>query len=591
YLQQKLSFANGYSSSCSDDYVSFNVKDAAQRGADAGATNITLGMRASSESDTLTWRKFQANTAVLSATYNRTPGKPTDVTTTPGGACVVATATRTLGKTNIVLKARSIDPDGNLSKLRFRWWATTATAPAATGGNAITPDANGWASYTVPTTSLTDKVSYNWDVRAEDTSGAVSVRYPSDTTTCRVTIDASAPPAPDVSSEVFKEATPDGATWATVKFGQTGSITFESAGAVRFQYSFEGVSPQPVTATNGIATVPALKPRHAGPNGLEVIAYDAVGNPSPITYYNTYVPPSSTGDAPGDTGGDGIPDLITINANGDLRNCVGDELGELYSCLSASYTTNGSLDPKGHWYDAASNKTSLIAKYADVYPGDGITDLFVRHYDGTMWLYPGDGYGSFNVDDRLKIFLPSNAPAPSTWTQMKAVGDVTGDKLPDLTVQAGTALWFLSGYTGATFQQATLMDGTAWASTARDLVNIADVDLDGTPDMLYRQFPSGVMALRHGKPGPVAGSVNIDSLKSAAASAKGSDAQYGTNWTTTTVTAVIAIPDVNKDRIPDLWARLGSDGYMRIYNPSATNTNAPVKTVLHVNWATIKAFA
>ncbi|MFC7529148.1 FG-GAP repeat domain-containing protein, partial [Actinoplanes sp. GCM10030250] len=585
YLQQKLSFANGYSSSCSDDYVSFNVKDAAQRGATAGATNITLGMRASSEGDTLTWRKFQANTAVLSATYNREPGKPTDVTTTPGGACVVATATRTLGKTNIVLKARSIDPDGNLSKLRFRWWATTATAPAVTGGTAVTPDANGWASLTIATTTLTDKASYNWDVRAEDTSSAVSDRYPSETTTCRVTIDASAPPTPDVSSEVFKEATPDGATWATVKFGQTGPVTFESAGATRFTYTFNGIgTPAPVTASGGIGSVPALAPRHAGPNGLHVIAYDAVGNPSPTKIYTFYVPPRDIADGPGDIGGDGKPDLLIIDANGNLRSLPGDDGGDLWGSITASYTTDGTLDPKGHWTDPANGTAALIAKHSDVYPGDGTTDLFARTHDG-FWVYPGDGYGSFNVDDRIKVMLPAGVPAPSTWIQMKAVGDITGDKRADLLVRSADALYVLSGYTGGSFQSSLLMS-QGWNRS--EIVNLADVDLDGTPDLTWRHLDTGFMWLRHGKPGTVAGSVNLDSLKTAAASGKGKDNEYGSGWTT--IKAVIGVPDVTGDRIPDMWAVVAATGETRVYTATATYGGSQ-KVVISTDWRTVKGFA
>lgn len=51
------------------------------------------------------------------------------------------------------------------------------------------------------------------------------------------------------------------------------------------------------------------------------------------------------------------------------------------------------------------------------------------------------------------------------------------------------------------------------------------------------------------------------------------DVRYGTSWTEANVNAVIGIPDVNGDSVPDLWARLGKDGMMRIYHPSTTNTN------------------
>ncbi|NEE46920.1 DNRLRE domain-containing protein, partial [Streptomyces sp. SID8455] len=63
--QGKQSFAFGYNSGCSDDYVSYNVKNAAQQGADKGYSTLTLGMRSVTESakDSYTWRKFSAKSA------------------------------------------------------------------------------------------------------------------------------------------------------------------------------------------------------------------------------------------------------------------------------------------------------------------------------------------------------------------------------------------------------------------------------------------------------------------------------------------------------------------------------------------------
>ncbi|MEV0430858.1 DNRLRE domain-containing protein [Micromonospora sp. NPDC050495] len=581
--QQRKSFAHGYGSSCADDYVSFNVLGGAQQASDEGWSNITFGMRATSESDTLTWRKFQVSASELSVTYNRPPNEPTGGATSPGGAC--STTGVTIAKTNIVLSATATDPDGNLSGLRFRWWKSGTTAPA---GTLVTSLSSGKGSLTIPSTSLLDKTVYLWDVRAEDSSGAVSSYFPPGTDPCRFTIDASAPPAPDVASDVWREATPDGATWAKLKFGEKGPITFTAAGATTFSYAFEGVGEvKYANASNGTATVPDLAPRHAGPTTLHVYAYDAVGNKSVRTDYSFYVPPRDTADAPGDTGGDTVPDLLLIDSTGRLRNYAGDQGGELYAWQTASYDGKGTLNPAGHWYDPASGNAALITKYADAYPGDGTTDLFARTPDGGFWLYPGDGYGSFNVDKRLPVLLPANAPEPATWTQIKALGDITGDKLPDLILRAGTAFWTLSGYTGASFQEATLMEGTAWAR--REIVNVADIDLDGTPDLVWRNLDNGNMYIRHGKPGTVAGSVLLDSLKSAAASRSG-DVAYGTSWTEANVNAVIGIPDVNGDRVPDMWARFASDGAMRIYYPSTTNTNAPVKIVLGDNWNTVKSF-
>lgn len=131
-----------------------------------------------------------------------------------------------------------------------------------------------------------------------------------------------------------------------------------------------------------------------------------------------------------------------------------------------------------------------------------------------------------------------------------------------------------------------LMNGDAWAR--QEIVNVADVDLDGTPDLLFRDLDNGAMYIRHGRHGPVPGSVDLNSLKTAGASREG-DVQYGTGWTETQMTAVIGIPDVNGDRVPDLWARSGTDGKIRIYHPSTTSTNAPVET-LSSDWSSVKAF-
>ncbi|MFF2845227.1 DNRLRE domain-containing protein [Streptomyces sp. NPDC058001] len=581
---ERKSFAHGWSSAdCPDEYEAFNVKSAAQKGADGGWSNITFGMQATSEGDTQTWRKFRATSATLEVVYNRPPAVPSSVSSTPGGTCNTSTAGVTVGKTNVVLSAKSSDVDGNLKGLRFRFWKAGDATPA---GTLVTSLSSGKGTLTIASSTLVDKGLYYWDVRAEDSGGLVTAYYPTSGNRCRITVDGSAPPPPTVESDVFLEATDDGATWATVEFGETGAVTFTSEGASKFQYAIDGVKWTDKTATNGTATIPDLKPPHAGPNVLNVHAFDALGNKSKVTNYTFYVPPSATGDGPGDTSGDGIPDLLVVDASGKLINCPGSVDGELNACQDAAYTKDGELNPAGHWYDPGKGKSALITHYGDAYPGDGITDLFAVSPDGTFWLYPGDGYGSFDVDKRMRIRLPANAPAPSTWTQIKAVGDITGDKHPDLVLRAGPAFWTLSGYTGAGFQTATLMEGAAWAR--RDIVNVADIDGDNVPDLLWRNLDNGNMYVRHGKPGPVGGSVDLESIKLAANSRDG-DVSYATTWTEANVTTAIGIPDVNNDGIPDIWARFASDGQIRVYHPSRTSANNPVKIVLTEDWRTVKA--
>ncbi|MFI5843512.1 FG-GAP repeat domain-containing protein [Catenuloplanes sp. NPDC051500] len=484
-----------------------------------------------------------------------------------------------------MLSAVGYDPDDNLRGLRFRFWKVGEGWP---NGTEI-PASNGQrVSVTIPSTALEDKATYNWEVTSEDQMGAYSTNYPPNTDwACRITIDASAPPAPTVVSADFPAATADGRTWSKAPFGTGGSFTFTAEGASRFSYALDGVNPV-FTNSNSTLTVPDLKPRHAGPTSLVVRSYDAAGNQSEATTYTFYVTPRSGADGPNDVTGDGLVDLVVIDANAQLRTYPGDTGGELDQSLAASYITDGTMNPEGHFYDWGTGKAALIAKHNDAYPGDGITDLFARTPDGGFWIYPGDGYGSFNVDQRLRVLLPANAPAPSSWTQIKAVGDITGDRYPDLFLRAGTSFWALTGYTGGSFTQAVELDNAGWDN--RDIINVADMDLDGTPDLLWRDVNSGVVSVRHGKPGAVAGSVTLESIGKASGSRSG-DVSVGTGFTQAAASAMIGLPDTNGDKIPDLWVRAGSNGWMAVYHPSKTAIGAPIGDVIWADWRGMKAFA
>ncbi|WP_343244492.1 DNRLRE domain-containing protein [Streptomyces sp. SID11385] len=589
--QQTKDFAHGYTG-CSDEYVSFTVDEAATYAAGQGSSTLTFGMRADAddEKSAYSWRKFSAKSATLSVTYNHKPGEPTGGKTTPGGACAVTPATRPVGKTTIKLSASAKDADGTVPKLRFRWWKSGASAPT---GTLVTANSAGAASLSIPSGSLADKTTYKWDVRAEDSDGALSTYFPPGDQPCQFTVDGSAPPAPEVTSVDWPEATADGLTWSDKHFGETGTITFTSPGATKFSWTTVGADYTEKAATvgkdeDGVETgklTLSLKPPNAGPNSMRVYAYDAVGNKSTeYTDYAFWVTPGNEADAPGDLSGDAVPDLLTINENGNLRSYPGLEGGELYTGLPAAYTADGKQNPAGHWFDSATGKAALISHHGDAYPGDGVTDLFARATDGRFWLYPGDGYGSFDIDKRLEVLLPSNAPKPSTWTQLKAVGDITGDKRPEVFIRSGASFWALVGYSGGTFKEAVEMNADAWLE--RDIVNVADIDLDGTPDLLWRNTSNGNMYIRHGKPGAVKGSVSLDSLRVATASREGVDTSYGTSWSGASVKVALGIPDISGDKIPDIWAWF-ADGSIRVYHPSKTNTNPAVKTVI-ADWSLIK---
>ncbi|MGJ3559326.1 hypothetical protein ACR6C2_13530 [Streptomyces sp. INA 01156] len=178
----------------------------------------------------------------------------------------------------------------------------------------------------------------------------------------------------------------------------------------------------------------------------------------------------------------------------------------MYGCLGAAYTTDEKtsetkLHPKNHWYDPATGKAALITHYADAYPGDGATDLFAVTPDGKAWLYPGDGYGSFDVGERISIRLPAGArpPPPGHRSRRSATSPATGTR-------PGPAgwpeFWVLSGYTGAAFREATLMNHDAWAR--REIVNVADINGDKTPTCCGATWTTATCTSGTASPGPSA---------------------------------------------------------------------------------------
>ncbi|WP_161306863.1 hypothetical protein [Streptomyces sp. SID3212] len=112
--------------------------------------------------------------------------------------------------------------------------------------------------------------------------------------------------------------------------------------------------------------------------------------------------------------------------------------------------------------------------------------LLISFWYAAPWFYPGDGYGAVNIGKRRQILLPPGAPDPATFTQILAAGDATGDGKTDFFATIGDALWALTGYSGATVEQATRLSAVPWA--ARELVTAQDITGDGVADTIPRHL-------------------------------------------------------------------------------------------------------
>ncbi|MGV9315388.1 VCBS repeat-containing protein [Streptomyces sp. NPDC003691] len=610
------SFAHGWSGSCPDRDVEFDAVPVAQDLADEGKKSVTIRLMATDERNNgdgaYSWKKFNAegeSSPKINMIYNRKPTEPVNLRMSPGGGCSVKAPHPQVGKSDLVFSAKSSDPDKNLSHLDFEIWRSGSTTKFV--DTEVPVKADGTESVTVLSTSphLVDGATYHWAVRAKDDMGSYSTYGPPGSEPCTFVYDSRSPSSPKVDSPTgdFPEDNAGG-VWSKNPYGSPGKFRILPGGTneevVTYKYSFNRESydlevtaadARKVNPSTGLEEgfVPLRLPPTAGPNVLYVKAVNGFNNESKPAKYLFYVTPRDKSDAPGDVTGDGQPDLYAIDGDGDLRLYPSDrpgahnQEGELHSSLAAAHDAGIQLEKTSEYatyWMSSTGAPALISHNGDFMPADGVTDLVARMPDGKLYLYPGDGYGSFDINERIGIQLPSNAPAPSTFSQILAVGSVSGDKQPELFVTAGDALWAFTGYSGARFEKATQLSATGW--TNRDLVNVGDVNGDGPADLVYRSFDTGNLQLRRGK-AATGGGTDLASLGSAAASQTGTDTGYGTGWTAANIRLLMGTPDASANGTPDMWAVDGT-GAVRFYSTTATGTGPP-KTVITGGWTLTKA--
>ncbi|MFI1357469.1 FG-GAP-like repeat-containing protein [Streptomyces sp. NPDC020898] len=628
------SFAYGWksNSSCPDTNVNFTVTSLAQEAADNGWMSFNIGLVASTsssapttsssslETDTYSWKKFKAEGAgspTVSIEYNRKPGTPSSVTMSPGSCDTSASPYINVGKTAPTLKAKATDLDSDLSRMEFQIGlagSSTHTSVYDTGvddGETAEVKLNQSTTYT-----LAHGKTYEWRVRAWDPKVSGPYAPTSGTDWCRFTYDTDLPDSPALVTSTEFPADSDndsnGEVWSKVKFGTAGNFTFTKGAdtdIVKFVFSINNTSYDhyacagtkqgtgSATCTTVISSTEdytGMQPPSAGPNTLYVKAVDSAGNISPNPYKHTfYVTPRPTADAAGDLNGDGSADYGAVTAAGNLWINTTDHYAD-WIASSWGQHNNGTLLHESTtaphiWNgDSTAPVYSLVTHNGDFAPGDGVTDWVIRTPDNRLFIYPGDGYGAINVADRVEVRLPANVPAPSTWSEIKSAGDLTGDGQPELFIAGGVngaELWVLSGYTGGTFTTATQMTASAWDT--RDFVAIGDYNGDKAMDLTYRTA-AGNIQLRKGILGSDGVSTVLTSLGTSAASLDGDDAYASGTMLPADYPLVYGSPDISGDDIPDLLATEKATGALLMFSGSATTMNATPKTLKSSGYETVQ---
>ncbi|MGW9436132.1 FG-GAP-like repeat-containing protein [Streptomyces sp. NPDC055607] len=593
--------SNGYgyragTAGCADSWVRTDIKSLAQEAATGHWGGIGIGLRAANEADENAWKKFVANgesSPYIETVYNHPPSEPlqSSMKMVPGGTCDTTAPYPSVGKTDISFRVTGRDPDGTLPDIHVKIWSTGDMAHTVFD-DIRRPASDGVLAVPIPWGSLTTGKTYSWTARTIDTDGGATSPFgpPGTSAYCQFVVDHTAPTSPVVSSTVFPEPGDNKNIWSTVEFNTAGNFTFatspKDASVVKYEYSLNTnnwtINPA-LTTTQGAPVTKSLKPPTAGVNTLYVWAVDSAQNRSQPAKYVFFVTPRKVADPPGDVSGDSTPDLLAIADDGKLRNYPAEPGGDVNTYMPAAYNAKGPLD-EGYWADGM-GKAVPLTHSGDGYPGDGINDVIARMPDGKLYLYPGDGYGTFNVEERLEILLPPGSPAPSALTEITATTDITGDGLPEMFAITSGQLWAFTGYTGASFSSAKLLSSSsAW--DARDIITVADMTGDNVADFLFRtELTDFGLALRQGKPA-TGGGVDLTSLSAGANSATGKDEVYGsTGWTTASMPKIKGTPDANHDNIPDLWA-VKADGTLRFYQGGPT-THGASTLVGEGGWNTI----
>ena len=568
-------YPSGQSSPCPNPAsgVEFDVKKQVANIAGANGSNVTIGLRATNESDTYSWKKFK-NNPTLSIQYDTLPSVPSGATTIPSTPC----SGGYIGNTDVSLSAIPTDGDGGQVKAQFKFWKSTSTEPT-------TP------THTVLGTSGTSaklqlgrpgEGTWKWRVRtgsASTSSGDPASAY---TPTCSFTIDNTAPVADlvTVSSTQFPNYDTTGQAGAPAGVPASFSIRPNDPSVTTIKVSLGATTPIVVPVSSGLATV-TLLPTLKGPSTLNVTVIDGAGNiggtNSDFELFAT-LPPSRTL-APHDVTGDGDPDVVRLMTDGRLCLYLGNGAGGFAGGSGCTFITPSTF--------VGTERPVLVGDWND----DSTNDVIVLRAN-KLCLYVGNGTGSFGnsckdivLDDVTDEIADIVATVP--YTDIYPAGDFDGDGDPDLFGKDSAGdLWLVSNERGRILTR----DGADHTFGSRIGVGwgpllIAvpgDVNGDGKPDTFGRVTTNGSLNLYPGRD-----ATNCVAYPDTGQCGFG----FGTRSTVATTgwsgyTQILPAGDWDGNGHPDLMA-LDANYNLDVYDSTGSN-NGPfltTKTLTGTGWS------
>ncbi|MCP2310869.1 RICIN domain-containing protein [Kitasatospora paracochleata] len=573
--------ANGWSNDCPAASVGFDTTSVMQTAANNNSVDVTLALKASDESDSLGWKKFQPSTMYMSTTYNHAPNTPSQLVTSPSTACDASTPT-VVGNGDVTLFAAVSDPDGGSLGVGFNLVNTTtgqSIASSSTGSLYATSGTSSSLNVTRDTLAKSaagQPTTFAWNVYASDgiTNGPTS-------TTCRFTFDVSVPGRPGITQNT-----------TTYKVGADASFTFTANPSAptpsSYLYQLNGAAPQTVTASAGNATV-TLKPTRRV-NTLTVTAVSVGGNigDSAVLPIDAAAPATAPEN---DFTGQGRADLTVVGKTATLPPGLWLSSGISTSTLN---TAADNIGVKGNLLNTPGspadwNTTQAIAGHFA--SGDGFNDILdYNPATGTASVLFGNGDGSaFTADAGTsakvadKVFTTA---AGSKATQV-ANGGALYNTLNDVPVNGFPALILLVD-NKLQVEQASVSPGAfAGASAAIDVTTtsptgtgswagwtITTTLVGGLPALFTRNDTSG--ALYYYSPQNL---MDLTGGTGAPTPLKLADSGWNA-----AAKPVIQAADINRDGTPDLWS-VDSTGKAtaNLFNGTtlATQANQPLTAPTH----------
>ncbi|MFJ1709455.1 hypothetical protein [Kitasatospora sp. NPDC088346] len=539
--------AKGYSSGCPTASVGFDTTSLMQSAANGSWGDVTLGLKASDESDKYAWKKFQPSTMYMSTTYNHTPNTPAPLTTSPQTSC--GGTPTVIGNGDVTLYAGVSDPDGGTLGVAFTAVKTSTGAVVASSTTTTLYATSGTtASLLIPRATLaaaagSSPTDFSWNVLASD-----GIANSPTSATCTFTFDPTVPGAPSISQPGSSYTVGAAATF-TVTANPTGTAPSS------YLYQLNGAAPATVAASSGKATV-TIKPTRRV-NTLTVTAVSAGGNigDSANIVLNATAPATA---AENDLTGDAHPDLAVVG------NRAGLPAGLWLSSGTTVNTLNSAADNIGAQGTAISTNGSptdwngLQAVVGHFASGDGFNDVLAYSPatgTGTVLFGSGDGstlspasgaavkvidkafttgsgskatrianagslYNTLNdepvngfpalmlvLDGSLQVEQAAVAPGafagtagaiPITDTNPTGTGNWTGWTITTTLINGLPALFARNDTSGQLYYYSpqNLLDlpmgnpatplqlaATGWDATTKPVLQAADIDRNGTPDL------------------------------------------------------------------------------------------------------------